>query len=194
MTVNLIISIVTFWITGDWWQWILICFISDPTPVRLRLQSQPVFSSPPVQSQSPSNAATRVNWQNSKSVWQEIDSGKLPLSLLIVTDCFCLFQHSLHGDSSCYCSTGSPVFTGYCCRIQRPLCRPAACLQTGTEHRLFSPSALHHQKKPSKVCFVSICTFKVQDVERYCSHTLQHFKHGCYVAVSIYKKKKMCWL
>lgn len=167
VTVNFIISIVTFWITGDWWQWILICFISDPTPVRLRLQSQPVFSSPPVQSQSPSDAATRVNWQYSlyilsiyqyidNIVWQEIDSGKLPLSSLIVTECFCLLQHSLHGDSSCYCSTGSPVFTGYCGRIQRPLCRPAACLQTGTEHRLYLVQVLYTTKKNKQGLFCLI--------------------------------------
>lgn len=35
--------------------------ISDPAALRLWLQSQPVFSSPPVQSQSSSNTATQVN-------------------------------------------------------------------------------------------------------------------------------------
>lgn len=63
---------------------------------------------------------------------------RFPLISLIVCDCFCLSQHSLHCDSSCYCSIGSPVFTGHCGWIQRSLCCPASCLQTGTEHRLLS--------------------------------------------------------
>lgn len=47
---------------------------------------------------------------------------------------FRLLQHSLHSDSSCYCSTGTPVFPGNRNRLQRPFSCPAACFQTGIDH------------------------------------------------------------
>lgn len=57
----------------------------------------------------------------------------------------CLFlwplQHSLHGHSPCYHSTGTPVFPGNHSGLQRSFCCPAARLQTGTDHWQSSPGS-----------------------------------------------------
>ena len=82
-----------------------------------------------------------------------------------------LLQHSFHSDSSCYCTTGPPVFTGDCGRIQRSLCRPAARLQTGTvpQSTLYNSSLDGRQHLSVLFDFTLLLSsiLKVLDVQRY---------------------------
>lgn len=79
---------------------------------------------------------------------------QLPCMKVIMTF-FWLLQHSLHSDSSCYCSTGTPVFPGNRSRLQRSFCCPAACLQTGTDPRAIYPGSFSvNQPNNIKCCGV----------------------------------------
>lgn len=102
----------------------------DPPAVRLRSQSQLVFSSLSVQSQIPSDTANWVKWKKKKK--KKKNMSMMVFDKAIINACwFVPLQHSLHRDPSCHRPTGSPVLTGNCCRIQLSRRRPAACLQTG---------------------------------------------------------------
>lgn len=106
-----------------------ICLISDPSPLGLWLQSQSVFSSPSVQSQISLDTADQVKQikNSAQVIWVRFFSYSAWKRFWLFFF-FCRLQHSFHSDSSCYCSTRTPIFPGNRSGLQCSICCPAACL------------------------------------------------------------------